>query len=542
MAAPLSRSAFGGPVRIAALLALYGVGFTVAYHFARPWGGAHFFSLWYPAAGVRVALLWHCGARWAPVITLYECLIQLGSGVVDWHHPDVWNHLGGVARAPLAYGATIGLVQWMQRRGTSELAVAPMPFGLAAVLAPTAAAFVAGLWEWAHPGVAPDLSTQPFATTIAAFLVGDLLGVLLVAPPLLWLAARFDGGDDHDGDGNGGAQWPSHARMGESALVLGIGWTLAMALASVDPQISLTPVLVAATWVGLRCGRHGAWAAIMACAAIILPWSAPMTSVATRFALHMGLAGVAISAYLAGSFADAQARARRDIARRDRILFQAERLRTLRAMSVAVIHEISQPLSTLAIESRHLDSISRADHPNIADMAQSAALIARKADTLADMVRRLRRFGGRAVDEPSPLSLRKLVEDAIGIVAGEARGLRCRVVLAPSLGDPMVRGQEVELTQALLNLIRNAMTASPGGTIAIAITTDDAGACVRVSNATAAPPTDHAGMGVGTLVARAIVEAHGGQLIRARAGEDDGPPDAMIHHLIRLPVMEAAHE
>ena len=41
----------------------------------------------------------------------------------------------------------------------------------------------------------------------------------------------------------------------------------------------------------------------------------------------------------------------------DRMLFQAERLKTLRAMSVAVIHEISQPLSTLAIEAKHLHEI-----------------------------------------------------------------------------------------------------------------------------------------------------------------------------------------
>lgn len=527
MSLPVARYTLDQPKRVFALWIAYGIAFVLAHHIARAWGGAHFFSLWYPAAGVRVALLWHCGARWAPAIALYECLIQLGTGVVPMDSPDIWNDLGGVARAPLVYGATIGLVQWMQKHGKSDLSVAPMPFGLASVLAPTAAAFVAGFWEWLSPSIAPDLSTQPFATTIAAFLVGDLLGVLLIAPPLLWLAARIDrvGGVNP-------LTWPSPARMAEAGLVFCIGWSLAFALASVDPQISLTPVLVTATWVGLRCGRHGAWAAIMICAAIVLPWTASMTSVTTRFALHMGLAGVAISAYLAGSFADAQARARRDIARRDRILFQAERLKTLRAMSVAVIHEISQPLSTLAIESRHLSAISRAPDPNVADMAQSAALIERKADTLADMVRRLRRFGGRAVDEPSALSLRRLVNDGIGIVAAEARALRCQISMTTQAGDPMVHGQEVELTQALLNLVRNAMAASPGGIIAIDILADTATVSVRVSNRVEALSREYTGMGIGTLVARAIVEAHGGQLDRDR-GQDN-----MVHHIIRLPLME----
>jgi nitrogen-specific signal transduction histidine kinase len=60
-------------------------------------------------------------------------------------------------------------------------------------------------------------------------------------------------------------------------------------------------------------------------------------------------------------------------------------------------------------------------------------------------------------------------------------------------------------------------------------------AMVRVSNRDASVSSDYAGMGVGTLVARAIVEAHGGILDRDRENAN------MIHHIIRLPLMEAAN-
>ena len=76
-------------------------------------------------------------------------------------------------------------------------------------------------------------------------------------------------------------------------------------------------------------------------------------------------------------------------------------------MSVAVIHEISQPLSTLAIEARHLHGIT-ADADS--EIAESAALIDRKAATLSDLVRRLRRYGGRSVDEPTPLPVTALID------------------------------------------------------------------------------------------------------------------------------------
>jgi len=222
---------------------------------ASPWGGAHFFSLWYPAAGVRLALLWRIGARFTPVLIVEECVIQLLTGTIVSDGPEFLNQLGGVARAPAAYGLMIALVRFIERRSRSELAIAPMPFGLAAVLAPTLVSFTAGFWEWLWPGVSGTLPSQPIATTIAAFLVGDLLGVLLVAPPLLWIGTRNEEARRLMQIGRG--------RAVEAAAVFVFAWLLAWGLARVEPQIAVTPVLIGAIWVGLRCGRLGAWIAII---------------------------------------------------------------------------------------------------------------------------------------------------------------------------------------------------------------------------------------------------------------------------------------
>ncbi len=492
--------------RLVALLLAYPFAFKLAHMAASPWGGAHFFSLWYPAAGVRLALLWRIGARFTPVLIVEECVIQLLTGTIIWGGPEFLNQLGGVARAPAAYGLMIALVRFIERRSRSELAIAPMPFGLAAVLAPTLVSFTAGFWEWLWPGVSGTLPSQPVATTIAAFLVGDLLGVLLVAPPLLWIGTRNEEARRLMQIGRG--------RAVEAAAVFVFAWLLAWGLARAEPQIAVTPVLIGAIWVGLRCGRLGAWIAIILSAAIILPWSAPLSASATRFALHMGLAAMAIATYLAGSFAEAQIRAREDIARRDRILFQAERLKTLRAMSVAIIHEISQPLSTLAIETRHLSALSRDPQPDLAEMRESIELVDRKAALLADMVRRLRSFGGRAVDEPSPIIVGQMLRDCAGMVGGEARSLGCAISLPPMDARLQVTGHEIELTQILLNLLRNAMLAAPGSTIEIAVESRADQVTIHVANPVPSPTPDYGGMGIGLLVARAIADAHGGTLTR----------------------------
>ncbi|MFC3215115.1 hypothetical protein [Novosphingobium panipatense] len=68
---------------------------------------------------------------------------------------------------------------------------------------------------------------------------------------------------------------------------------------------------------------------------------------ADRLELHIGLAAVVLVTWLAGSFADTQTASQALLDRRNRLLFQAERLKTLRAMSVAVIHEVSQPFQRL---------------------------------------------------------------------------------------------------------------------------------------------------------------------------------------------------
>jgi signal transduction histidine kinase len=57
-------------------------------------------------------------------------------------------------------------------------------------------------------------------------------------------------------------------------------------------------------------------------------------------------------------------------------------------------------------------------------------------------------------------------------------------------------------------------------------------AIILVTNRCAANAPAHAGMGVGTLVARAIVEAHGGRLTIVRDGAD-------VRAVVTLPLIGA---
>lgn len=502
----------GGTARLwlrrVGLLIAYAFAFRAFHVVAAYWGGNFFFSLLYPAAGLRLAALWLAGARWTGAIVLAEVAGQIAFRAIDLHSSMALDQALGVARAALPYGAIVAAVRWLQRRGIGGLSDEVMTFALVAILGPIGSAMFALVTAPLMPGAT---YFQPIASTLvatSAHLVGDLLGVLLVTPTLVWLYRAWQAGG-----------WPRHAlppraRLAEAALLLAIAWSTSLTLDRAGLGLQLTPVMLATAWIGLRCGRATAWVTILASALLALPASAGDGEVAIRFTLHLELAAMVTIGYLAGSYADAQCRAQSEIARRDRLLFQAERLKTLRAMSVAVIHEISQPLSTLAVEARHLATIGAQPDGDRAEIAESAGLIGRKVAMLADLVRRLRQFGGRSPGQAARLPVEGLLADAATLVEPELRRLPIRLHREAADPDWVLLGHEVELVQAIVNLLRNAIAVTAAGDIFLCAAAGPGTLRITIDNPAPAVPLETPGMGMGLLITREIVAAHGGHLHR----------------------------
>jgi signal transduction histidine kinase len=456
-----------------------------------------------------LALLWRAGARLTVPVALVELGVDLATGAITLDGPHWAMAIIGVVRPVIAYGLVVVAVRRLETLAAPRrvMFAAPVPFAVASVFAPVCAALFALPQALQRPELTGVTTAREVILSLNAFAIGDLLGVLLLAPPLLWVADRLTGRRA------GAIVWPPRVILAEAAGVFGLGVGIETLLYWVGLGLQPAPMLVAVAWIGLRLGRPGAWAALLVVVSIALPLTAGPMDTGERIVLHLGLATIMVAGYLTGSFADAQARARADLEVRDRLLFQAERLKTLRAMSVAVIHEISQPLSTLSIEARHLHELTAEGD---AQIAAAAALIHTKATDLSDLIRRLRRYGGSAVDEPTELSLGTLVDSVVKLARPEMQAAGVNLIVAQTGVDLIVLGREVELAQAVVNLVRNAARACrPGGNVsldAVRSSAEDAGNIVVTNQAgTRASP---AGMGVGTLIARAIVEAHGGTLVR----------------------------
>ena len=493
----------------ALILLVYGCVFTLLHHFAAIWAAGNLFSLWFPAAGLRFAFLWRMGARMTPAAALSELTVQLVSGEASLGNAPALAVLGIVGPC-LVYGVVIHLVRSQEGKQSKIIGLAPLPFALAAVIGPVAAC--AAALPWAIPLAMKNgpFDGQMLFHSLLVFTLGDMLGVLIIAPPLLWLADRFAGGR------RSAFRPPPVAQMLEAALVTAAAWSVVWAIHEAGLGVMLSPVMLATCWVGLRAGRPGAWLSIVVTAIVVLPLTGEGAEEIVRLRLNMVLATIAAVGFLAGSFAEAEARSQAELERRNRLLYQAERLKTLRAMSVAVIHEISQPLSTICIEANGLVAASSAPHPNSDEIAGTSRLIARKAQDLSEMVRRLRGFGDRSTELPSRFAIAALMQELGTIADPEAKalGVGLRFEGGP---DAAVWGQGVELRQALLNLLRNAIAASPRGEeVIVAHAIDGDRLLVSVENDYCANSGQRAGMGVGLIIARSIAAAHGGAIHEQR--------------------------
>ena len=163
--------------------------------------------------------------------------------------------------------------------------------------------------------------------------------------------------------------------------------------------------------------------------------------------------------------------------------------------------------------------------------------IAADGHSAATIIASLRRTFGRRASLHGPVDLAALVGEAVRLMRADARvaGAGVAVEIAASL--PPVRGDAVPLRQALLNLLANAVdavAAVDGGPRSIRVTCarSQAGVMIAVADTgvgladngqvfDAFHSTKPQGMGLGLMICRTVVEAHGGR-VTARANSPRG--------------------
>jgi signal transduction histidine kinase len=215
------------------------------------------------------------------------------------------------------------------------------------------------------------------------------------------------------------------------------------------------------------------------------------------------------------------------------------RVHTAGEMSVALAHEITQPLG--AIENYALAARRRMgeDSPDLVRVADLLDKVIGQATRAGDVVTRMRGMMQRHELEPKEIDVERAVRHCVDMVKMDCEVRDIRIELKPAGALPPALVDEIHVQQVILNLLRNAMEAVElpqsgvsreitihiglEGADAVSVQVADRGAGIAEGDLERVfesfYSTKATGLGVGLAICRKLIEAHGGAL---RASHNPG--------------------
>jgi len=223
----------------------------------------------------------------------------------------------------------------------------------------------------------------------------------------------------------------------------------------------------------------------------------------------------------------------KDLAERkvaEQLMQRTENLATLGCIAAGLVHQVRTPLGAI----RGYAEMVKDDLPPDAESQQYTAQIIAAVDRLDHLVRDLRTISNPEPRAVEPQDLGRLAHAALALCRGDAsaREVEVREDYADDLPPVPVDGEAV--TQALLNLLRNAFEAvEPGGHVAVRAWQHDGTVALAVHNTGSYIPPDQQeklfepfyttkrqGTGLGLLIAHQLIRAHGGRIALASTPDD----------------------
>jgi len=188
-----------------------------------------------------------------------------------------------------------------------------------------------------------------------------------------------------------------------------------------------------------------------------------------------------------------------------------------------VAHEVRNPLGAIQLYASMLDQ----DLRSLPEARRLVQKIASAVTSLDGIVSDILAFAGHERLAIQPLALARVIEEVTGLTAPLRGALHGTMHVSAAAEDAFVRADEREITQALVNLVFNALDAAgPGGQvwldavemgegqIGIVVSDDGPGIPAELRQRVFNPffTTKDTGTGLGLSIVHRIAEAHGGRI------------------------------